>query len=88
MSKWAHEIPMKLSGQEFDRRAQEVFSPEYETVYIAIEVEGTDAKVYAVEVDGDDDDFQYPLDALYIFDMSSRPQALDYLLGNRDDFND
>jgi hypothetical protein len=88
MSKWADEIPMKLSGQEFDKRAQEVFLPEYETVYSAIEVEGTDAKVYATEVDGDDDEDMYPLSALYIFDMSSRPQALDYLLGNRDDFND
>lgn len=88
MAKWADEIPMKLSGQEFDKRAQEVFSPEYETVYSAIEVEGTDAKVYATEVEGDDDEDMYPLDALYIFDMSSRPQALDYLLGNRNDFND
>ena len=44
---FAHEIPMKLSGQEFDKRAQEVFLPEYETVYSAIEVEGTDVKVYA-----------------------------------------
>ena len=88
MSKWAHEIQMKLSGQEFDKRAQEVFSPEYETVYIAIEADGTEAKVYAVERDGDDDEDMYPLDATYIFDMSSRPQALDYLLGNRDDFND
>ena len=88
MSKWANEIPMKLSGQEFDRRAHEVFFTEYETVYHAIEVEGTDAKVYATEVEGDDDKEMYPLSALYIFDMSSRPQALDYLLGNRDDFND
>lgn len=85
---FAHEIPMKLSGQEFDKRAQEVFLPEYETVYSAIEVEGTDAKVYATEVDGDDDKEMYPLSALYVFDMSSRPEALDYLLGNRNNFND
>lgn len=90
MYKWAHEIPMKLSGKAFNKRAQEVFLPEDETVYTAIETDGTKATVYGTELccsDGQRKAY-HPLGFQCVFDMSSRPQALDYLLGNRDDFND
>ena len=90
MSKWAHEISMKLSSKAFNKRAQEVFLPEDETVYTAIGVDGMKATVYGTELccsDGQRKAY-HPLGFQCICDMSSRPQALDYLIGNRDDFND
>ena len=73
-----------LNTEELNKRAEEVFELQ-EGDYIW-DVEVIDGQVYVnmeeVTEKGDTVIFDYKPD------MSKRPEALDYLLGLRDDFND
>ena len=79
-----------LKGDEFDRRCHEVFidDDEKEVLYCGIIDHGDGwVTVYGAETDGPGD--VYPMISVdYKMDMTERPQAKDYLLGKRDDFND
>jgi hypothetical protein len=70
----------KLNYEELNKRCGEVFILDnHETVFgMSIEDDGT-VKVCI-------DDGEYIFD--YLPDMSERPEALSYILGERDDFND
>lgn len=75
-----------LSQEELNKRAEEVFDLSIgDYVYdVFVEDDGT-VRIPMRELsdlDGDYVDFDYEPD------MSERPEALDYLLGKRDDFND
>lgn len=74
-----------LDQEELNKRADEVFILERdEFIYdIYIEDNGT-VRVHLREL-GDDGDY---VEGDYLPDMSDRPEALDYLMGKRDDFND
>ena len=91
MAYWPEDNQSTLKGNEFDKRCHEVFiDDETEVIYCGI-IDHKDgwATVYGTEASGPEDpDYYYPLSTNYVFDMTGRPQALDYLLGNRDDFND
>ena len=67
---------------ELNKRANEVFILERdeEIFDVSVDDDGT-VRVYMTE-----DNELTPFD--YIPDMTERPQALDYLLGKRDNFND
>ena len=74
-----------LDQTELNKRADEVFDlREGDFIYdVFIEDDGG-VKVSMRELDEDGD----YVDFNYLPDMSDRPQALDYLMGKRDDFND
>lgn len=75
-----------LDQEELNKRADEVFDLSIgDYVYdVFVEDDGT-VKIPMRELsdlDGDYVDFDYKPD------MADRPEALDYLMGKRDDFND
>ena len=74
-----------LDQEELNKRADEVFSlrPGDYIYDVFVEDDGS-VRVSMREVgwDGDYVDFDYEPD------MTERPEALDYLMGKRDDFND
>ena len=74
-----------LDRKELNKRAQEVFILD-EGDYIWGGYVTTDKEVIVdmEEIDDEGDTVKFD----YEPDMSGRPQALDYLLGKRDDFND
>ena len=75
-----------LNQKELNKRAEEVFDLNIgDYVYDVIVEDDGSVKIPMREIsslDGDYVDFDYEPD------MSERPEALDYLLGKRDDFND
>lgn len=75
-----------LNQEELNKRAEEVFDLSIgDYVYDVIVEDDGSVKIPMREIndlDGDYADFDYKPD------MSERPEALDYLLGKRDDFND
>lgn len=76
-----------MTQQEFQRRCEEVFEIyEGEECY-GIEVDNDEVLVHMGDVGTKQEGFRW---VYYDYkpDMSERPQALDYLLGRRDDFND
>ena len=75
-----------LDQTELNKRANEVFDLQPgDFIYdIYIEDDGqvvVSMSEYALEI-------QDTIDFKYLPDMSDRPEALDYLMGKRDDFND
>ena len=74
-----------LDQTELNKRADEVFDlREGDFIYdVFIEDDGG-VKVSMRELDEDGD----YVDFKYLPDMTNRPEALDYLMGKRDDFND
>lgn len=74
----------KLDQQELNRRAAEVFELQ-EDDYI-YSIEQIDDKVYVNMSEVDEKGNTVIFD--YIPDMTERPEALAYLMGERDNFND
>ena len=78
----------KLEQKEFNKRCKEVFLAQDGDEFIDIRVEN-DGKVCINMNEIGDKLEQFRVVCFdYEPDMSERPQALDYLLGNRNDFND
>lgn len=77
---------MKLTQKEFNKRCNEVFeSREGDKYYFVDEVFSDDRVVITMsETDKDG----YELIFNYEANMVERPEALAYILGQRDDFND
>lgn len=75
-----------LNQEELNKRAEEVFdlAPADYIYDVIIEDDGT-VKIPMRELSNLDGDY---VDFDYLPDMSDRPEALDYLMGKRDDFND
>ena len=69
-----------MSLQELNKRADEVFCLDDGDVVIDVSGDKDCTRVRIV----DKDYFEFDL----MPDMSDRPQAFDYLVGKRDDFND
>lgn len=74
----------KLNQEELNERAHEVFVLEDTDVVYDLEV--VDGRVI-IEMSEMDEDFDETV-FNYEPDMTGRPEALDYLLGLRNDFND
>lgn len=75
----------KCNYEELNKRASEVFELQEGDIIYGVIVENDDVIIEMSEVDQDsgrDIIFDYKPN------MTERPEALDYLLGNRDDFND
>lgn len=73
-----------MDQQELNRRAQEVFYLRPSDFIYDVYVEDGQTIISMREL-GEDGDY---VDFKYTPDMSNRPEALDYLLGKRNDFND
>ena len=74
-----------LDQRELNKRANEVFVLEHdEFIYDVYTEDDGSARVHMREL-GDDGDY---VEFDYLPDMTNRPEALDYLMGKRDDFND
>lgn len=77
-------IKTKLSILELNKRADEVFVlEEGDFIYDIMVIDG-EVKIEMEELDNVGNRFHF----IYEPDMSNRPEALDYLLGLRNDFND
>ena len=74
----------KLNREEFNKRCNEVFESQEGDYYYSIEV--IDNKVIINMEEETEKGATVIFD--YEPDMTDRPQALAYLLGERDDFND
>ena len=72
---------MKLSFEELQKRADKVFLLDEGDIITDVsgDVNATRVRIYNKNTG---------LEWNLMPDMSGRPQALDYLLGNREDFND
>lgn len=77
-------IKGKLNEEELNKRAEEVFDLQVDDYIYSVDVVNDEVLVNMEEVDEKGN--RYIFD--YKPDMSDRPEALDYLLGLRDDFND
>ena len=75
-----------LEQEELNNRAGEVFDlrPGDFIYDIYVEDDGS-VRVSMQEIDDETGDY---VDFNYLPDMTERPEALDYLMGKRDDFND
>lgn len=74
----------KLNQEELNERAHEVFILEDTDVVYDLEVVDDRVIIEMSEMDEDFDETIFN----YEPDMTGRPEALDYLLGLRNDFND
>lgn len=75
----------KCNYEELNKRASEVFELQEGDIIYDVTVENDNVIIEMSEIDqysGRDIIFDYKPD------MTERPEALDYLLGNRDNFND
>ncbi len=75
----------KCNYEELNKRASEVFDLQEGDIIYDVTVENDNVTIEMSEIDqhsGRDIIFDYKPD------MTERPEALDYLLGNRDNFND
>lgn len=70
----------QLSFEELNKRADEVFLLDEGDEIISVSGEGDCVRVRMIDKDG--------LEFDLMPDMTDRPEALDYLMGKRDDFND
>ena len=73
-----------MSQQELNKRGAEVFCLRPGDYIYDVYVEDGQTIIPMREL-GEDGDY---VDFKYLPDMSNRPEALDYLLGKRNDFND
>ena len=91
MAYWPEDNNSTLKGDEFDKRCHEVFidDDETEVIYCGV-INHRDgwATVYGATFSGPEDPDHYPFSFSHKVNMTERPQALGYLLGNRNDFND
>jgi len=71
---------MKLSFEELNKRADEVFLLDEGDEVFSVDGEGNCVRVRMMDKDG--------LEFDLMPDMTERPEALAYLKGERDDFND
>ena len=79
-------LTSNLDQQELNRRADEVFDLKVGDFIYDIYIDDDDKFVVSMseyDLDAEDD-----IDFKYLPDMTDRPEARDYLLGLRDDFND
>lgn len=78
----------KLEQDEFEKRCDEVFDTQLGEEYYGIRIED-DGQVYIEmgETGTKAEQFRWVYFD-YKPDMTDRPEALDYLMGKRDDFND
>lgn len=74
----------KLNQKEFNKRCHEVFFSQEGDYYYSIEVKDSKVSINMEEetADGNTVIFDYEPD------MTERPEALAYLMGERDNFND
>lgn len=71
----------QLSFEELNKRADEVFCLDEGDLVISVDGENNSTRVRIFnEISG--------LEFDLMPDMTERPEALDYLMGKRDDFND
>ena len=77
-----------LDQEEFEKRCDEVFDTSLGEEYYGITVlaDGT-VQIHMGETGTKEEQFRWVYFD-YEPDMTERPQALDYLMGKRDDFND
>lgn len=73
-----------LTNEEFQRRCEKVFIANKNDVFYDIYIIENQVCILMDEMDDENN----PVSFVYKPDMSMRPQALDYLLGRREDFND
>lgn len=74
-----------LDQEELNKRADEVFDLRVgDYIYDVIIEDDSQVVIPMRELDQDGD----YVDFKYLPDMTERPEALDYLMGKRDDFND
>ena len=73
-----------LTQQQLNERADKVFVLDRSEYLYDLEVIDDQVYIDMEEDDGTGDVLRF----IYKPDMANRPQALDYLLGKRDDFND
>ncbi len=74
-----------LSQEELNKRCAEVFELQEDDYIFGLYIDDTHTvKVLMSEVDHSGQTFFFE----YIPDMTDRPEALDYLMGDRNDFND
>ena len=97
MAHWIGDNQSTLKGDEFDRRCHEVFIDDDETyVFYCGIIDHGDGwatvygweTFYGIETSGPEDPNIYPISVDYKMNMTERPHALAYLLGERDDFDD
>ena len=74
-----------LNQTELNRRAEEVFDLKIGDYVFDVIIEDDGHVIIPMHELGSDGDY---IDFDYLPDMSERPEALDYLLGKRDNFND
>ena len=75
-----------LDQTELNKRAEEVFDLGIgDYIYDVIVEDDGSVRIPMRELSDVDGDY---LDFDYLPDMTNRPEALDYLMGKRDDFND
>lgn len=73
-----------LNAKEIQERCEKVFAAEEGDVFYNIIVEDGRTEIPMDEIDEDG----YPCSFIFEPNMSERPEALAYLLGERNDFND
>lgn len=73
-----------MTQKDFDKRCKEVFITQEGDEFYAINTNGSDVCIAMKETDPNGEELFFN----YFPDMSDREQALDYLLGKRNDFND
>lgn len=71
---------LTMSVEELTKRANEVFLLDEGDEVISVDGEGNCVRVRMIDKDG--------LEFDLMPDMTERPEALEYLKGNRSDFND
>ena len=77
----------KLDQEEFEKRCDEVFCTQEGEEYYDIRIEDGVVKIQCGETGTKEEQFRWVYFD-YEPDMTERPEALDYLMGKRDDFND
>lgn len=73
-----------LNAKEIQKRCEKVFAAEEGDIFYNIIVEDGRTEIPMDEIDEDG----YPRSFIFEPNMSERPEALAYLLGERNDFND
>lgn len=76
----------KLNHEELNKRANEVFCLDRGEVCWGMGIDDEGPFVVMTEYDPETKSDTHPF--TYLPDMSERPEALDYLMGKRDNFND
>lgn len=78
----------KLTQEEFEKRCEEVFDTQEDEEYYGIRIEDDGQVCIEMGETGTKAEGFKWVYFDYKPDMTERPEALDYLMGKRDDFND